>query len=110
MNIAIPLTSGKLSPHFGHFEQFSLFTVEDGEVVNKEQLVPPAHEPGAFPRWLREKGADIIIAGGMGRRAQNLFTEADIEVVCGASAEEPEKLVDEYINGKLVPGENLCDH
>jgi predicted Fe-Mo cluster-binding NifX family protein len=110
MNIAIPLTSGKLSPHFGHCEQFALFTVEDGEVVNKEQLVPPAHEPGAFPRWLREKGADIIIAGGMGMRAQNLFTEAGVEVVCGASAEEPEKLVDEYINGKLVPGENLCDH
>ncbi len=48
-------------------------------------VVPPPHEPGLLPTWLQEQGADIIIAGGMGSRAQELFLGKGIHVVTGAS-------------------------
>ena len=46
----------------------------------------------------------------MGMRAKNLFTQSGIEVLVGATAQEPEELVTAYLNGTLQTGENLCDH
>jgi len=111
MKIAIPLVQGRLSPHFGHCEHFALIEL-DGEsnIVGKALEEPPAHEPGALPAWLHEHGAGVIIAGGMGRRAQQLFAQNGITVVVGAPAETPEQLVSAYLGGTLETGENLCDH
>jgi len=112
MRIAIPLAQGTLATHFGHCEQFALVDVDEQTktVVNKEILQPPPHEPGAFPRWLAEQGANVIIAGGMGTRAQGLFAEQNIEAIVGAPAQDPEALALAYVNGSLAAGPNICDH
>jgi len=112
MKIAIPLAAGLLSPHFGQCEEFAILEVDEQtrEISDKSLHPTPPHEPGALPRWLQELGADIIIAGGMGRRAERLFTQNGIAVVVGASAESPEKLVSAYLDGTLQSGANLCDH
>jgi predicted Fe-Mo cluster-binding NifX family protein len=106
------MTDGKLSSHFGHCEQFVLFNVEaDGKTVkSKQMLTPPPHEPGTFPKWLHEQGATIIIAGGMGSRAQSLFDQNGIRVVVGASSNEPDLLVRQFLDGSLITGSNVCDH
>ena len=112
MKIAIPLADGKLCMHFGHCEQFALLDADEKtkKVTGKRTLTPPPHEPGVLPRWLHKEGANVIIAGGMGQRAQSLFAENDIKVVVGASAEAPEQLVAQYMDGTLVSGANVCDH
>jgi ATP-binding protein involved in chromosome partitioning len=110
MRIAIPVTGGVLSPHFGRCEEFVLFDVENGEVKNRESLVPPPHEPGAFPAWLKEQGADAIIASGMGGRAQALFSQQGIEVVLGAPQASPDEVISSYRDGTLKAGENVCEH
>jgi len=110
MNIAIPIAQGRLAMHFGHCEQFALVEVDGGAVGEVRYLTPPAHEPGVLPRWLHEQGADVIIAGGMGRRAQDLFAQNGIEVVVGAPAANPEELAAAYAAGTLESGQNICDH
>jgi len=112
MKIAIPLAAGCLCAHFGHCEEFAIVEVntETKEVLSTVTHEPPAHEPGVLPRWLHELGANVIIAGGMGSRAQQIFAENDIAVVVGAPAESPERLVSAYLNGTLQAGDNLCDH
>ena len=112
MKIAIPIAEGKLCMHFGHCEQFALLDVDEKakKITNKQMLTPPPHEPGVLPRWLHEQGATVIIAGGMGSRAQNLFAESNIKVVVGAPAEAPEQLVAQFLAGTLVSGANVCDH
>lgn len=112
MKIAIPVANGKLCMHFGHCEQFALIEVDEATktVSGKEARTPPPHEPGVLPRWLHEQGADIIIAGGMGQRAQSLFVNNGIKVLVGASGEEPEKIVEQYLAGTLQTGDNVCDH
>jgi len=35
----------------------------------------PVNHPGFLPQFLADLGATIIICGGMGMRAQSLFTE-----------------------------------
>jgi predicted Fe-Mo cluster-binding NifX family protein len=63
-----------------------------------------------LPKWLQEQGADVIIAGGMGSRAQELFLGKGIHVVTGASSGDPAKVVGEYLRGELTTGANVCDH
>jgi predicted Fe-Mo cluster-binding NifX family protein len=52
----------------------------------------------------------MIIAGGMGRRAQNLFAGQGIEVVVGVPAASPQRLAEDYLAGELRGGVNSCDH
>jgi len=112
MRIAIPLVQGKLSLHFGHCEEFALVDVDEKtkEISSIATLQPPAHQPGVLPQWLSEQQADVIIAGGMGQRAQQLFAQYNIEVVIGAAGGLPEELVSTYLNGTLQTGDNICDH
>ena len=112
MKIAIPLAEGKLCMHFGHCEQFALVDVDEKakKIIGQQLLTPPAHEPGVLPRWLHEQGANIIIAGGMGSRAQSLFAENGIKVVVGAPGDEPEKIAAAWLEGTLKAGDNVCDH
>jgi ATP-binding protein involved in chromosome partitioning len=110
LKIAIPVAQGKLAAHFGHSEKFALVEVEDGQIKKTTLATPPPHEPGALPRWLNEQGAQVIIAGGMGRRAQGHFESQGIQVVIGAASLAPEELVRGYLDGTLETGENICDH
>jgi predicted Fe-Mo cluster-binding NifX family protein len=110
MKFAIPLAEGKLTAHFGHCQEFALIEVVDNEIKNKETLIPPPHEPGVLPRWLHEIGTDVIIAGGMGARALDLFAQNGIKVVTGAPASTPEDLVKSYLDNTLEAGANVCDH
>lgn len=110
MVFAVPTAEGKLCAHFGHCDQFALIETEEGKIKSKTMHTPPPHEPGVLPKWLHEMGAHIIIAGGMGSRAQQLFVENGIKVVTGASADTPESLVRQYLSDNLVTGANVCDH
>jgi ATP-binding protein involved in chromosome partitioning len=112
MRIAMPLAEGRLCAHFGHSQQFMLIDVdaESQEIIGKETLEAPPHEPGLLPRWLADKGVSMIITGGMGARAQSLFAQKDIRVLVGAPSETPEKIVQDYLAGTLSTGENICDH
>ena len=110
MKFAVPLAEGKLTAHFGHCKEFALVDVEDNKITNKETIVPPPHEPGVLPRWLYELGTDVIIAGGMGARALDLFAQNGIRVLTGAPSLTPEELVQEYLDNALETGANVCDH
>ncbi|MBD3236979.1 MAG: ATPase [Candidatus Eisenbacteria bacterium] len=112
MRVAIPLSGGRLSPHFGHCEEFALIDVdpETQEISRSERLAAPPHEPGRLPRWLAEQKATVILAGGMGQRAQMLFAQHGIEVCVGIGDGDPEALARQYASGELQAGENLCDH
>ncbi|MEA1968970.1 MAG: NifB/NifX family molybdenum-iron cluster-binding protein [Thermodesulfobacteriota bacterium] len=110
MKFAIPTAMGKLTVHFGHCREFCIVNVEDNEIKGTEVLEPPAHEPGVLPQWLKEHEVNVVITGGMGQMAKQLFAQAGVEVVTGAPAEEPEKIVADYLSTTLVTGENACGH
>jgi len=110
MKFAIPLADGKLTAHFGHCQEFALIEVENDEIKKKDTHVPPPHEPGVLPAWLHSLGANVIIAGGMGGRAIDLFKQNGINVIVGAPALEPEELVRSYLDNTLSTGANVCDH
>lgn len=107
--IAIPMADGELCMHFGHCQQFRVFHTGINGIEKYEDLTPPPHEPGVIPAFLAENGVELVIAGGMGQRAQNIFMQHGIQVVVGANG-KAEELVQHALNGTLVSGENCCDH
>jgi predicted Fe-Mo cluster-binding NifX family protein len=112
MRIAMPVANGTLCLHFGHAPEFALIDTdpESRKVLRQEIVAAPPHEPGLLPRWLAQQGANVILAGGMGARAQGLFTEAGIRVVTGAPSAPPEQVAEAFLAGTLQVGKNVCDH
>jgi len=112
MRYAVPIVDGKLTEHFGHCSHFALFDVDETKsaIIKREIVASPGHEPGVLPTWLAEEGVSIVIAGGMGSRAQGIFRQNRIEVVIGTLEDDPEKAVLDYLSGTLATGDNLCDH
>lgn len=111
MRFAIPTYDQKLCAHFGHCESFALIDVDEGgNIINETYIDAPPHAPGILPKWLKEKGVNIVIASGMGSRAQMFFGEMGIEVVLGAQGEDPKEIVKSFLDGTLTRGPNVCDH
>ncbi len=111
MRIALPVFEEKLCQHFGHCDKFAILEIDQSNnIIKREDVTPPPHEPGVLPKWLSGMGVNVIIAGGMGQRAQQLFAQNQIEVIVGAPADTPENLVGKYLNETLKTGTNLCDH
>ncbi len=112
MRYAVPITDGRLSEHFGFCSHFALFDVDETRkaIIRKEIVASPGHQPGLLPAWLAEEGVSVVIAGGMGSRAQGLFRENGIEAIVGMLGDEPEKAVSDHMEGILATGDNICDH
>jgi len=98
--------------HFGHCEKFALLDVDKQakKILGRKDVDSPPHQPGLLPPWLAEQGVNLVIAGGMGQRALQIFQSHGIQVLVGASPEAPERIVGEYLAGTLKSGGNVCDH
>ncbi len=107
--IAIPTENGRVAAHFGRCPEYTLFQTAEGEVINKEVIDNPGHRPGFLPRFLAEQGVDCIIAGGMGRKAVNLFRENEIEVLTGVEG-EVDSSIQAFLTDELEVRGNICDH
>lgn len=112
MKIALPVTGNCLCMHFGHCESFAFYDVDSKEksINGVKMLTPPPHEPGILPPWIKQQGADIVITGGMGSRARDLFEAVGVHVITGAPAINPEAVIIHYLNNTLELGQNACDH
>ena len=110
MKFAIPTLNNEITAHFGHCDKFAIVETTDNKITNEEIVSPPVHQPGSYPKFLAEKGVDVIIAGGMGQKAQVLFTQNNIKVHLGVITGTARKLVEDHINNQLITGGNLCDH
>ncbi len=112
MRIAIPLQDGVLSAHFGRCQAYAFIDTnpETKALTRQTVITSPPHQPGALPVWVAEHGADVVITGGMGPRAIELFQQHGVDVVLGAPSDEPEKVAEAYLRGDLTTTENVCDH
>jgi predicted Fe-Mo cluster-binding NifX family protein len=112
MKIALPVANNQLCQHFGHCEVFEFYDVDEKEkkIMGKKALTPPPHEPGVLPRWIKEQGVDLVIAGGIGASAQGLLREAGVKIITGAPPSETKALVESFLSNSLITGKNACDH
>ena len=110
MRIAVASNGQLVSEHFGHCQGFTIYDIKDMNIENKELVQNPGHKPGFLPIFLRENGVNLIIAGGMGSSAQQLFNNNDIQVIVGAEG-VCDDIVKIYLDGGLKTSGSICsDH
>lgn len=112
MKIAIPVNEGVLFGHFGGAKSFYFAETDDASknIVREEVLSAPEHVPGAFPKFLRENNASVVIAQGMGAPAKTALVDSGIEVLTGVALDAPRNLAEKYLAGKLVSQDVECSH
>lgn len=112
MRIAIPHENGCLHGHFGGCREFVLVQVDPNQkrILHTKIVPAPEHLPGLFPRWLREQGATVVIVGGIGQRALDIFAHHGIAVCAGRPEARVEALVADYLDGQLTATPDGCEH
>ena len=110
MRIIVASDGENVTQHFGHCRYFRAYDAENNVITGSEAIENPGHRPGFLPVFLKERGADVIISGGMGAAAIDLFNENGIEVIVGASG-DARAAAEDYLRGNLKsPGEVCNDH
>ena len=92
-----------VSAHFGRCPYYILVDLDDQEVKQVNVVANPnygRHAPGTVPTFIQNQGADVMLAGGMGRRAVALFQEYGIQAATGAAGSVRHAL-EQYLGGEL---------
>lgn len=93
-----------LGAHFGHCDLYTLVCVQGAEITDVQVIASVPHSQGgcmAPVQYLADKGAKILIAGGMGLRPLMGFNQAGIDVYFGGNAATVGEAVQLLINGAL---------
>lgn len=107
MKIAVASTGAMTTEHFGHCENFNIFDAENGVIMKQESIPNPGHKPGFLPNYLGDLGVNVVISGGMGQGAIDIFNQRNIEVITGASG-NAEEYAKRYLSGELVSTGSIC--
>ena len=102
---------GRVSQHFGRCPCYLIVDVEGSEVKKTDIVDNPYfnnHIPGKVPQFIKEQGAQVMIAGGMGPRAIDMFSNFGIEVVTGAIGNTG-NVLQAYLRGE-ISGVEPCKH
>ena len=107
MKIAVASEGKMITEHFGHCESFIIFDCENNQIIKSEAVTNPGHRPGFLPNFLNDLGVNVIISGGMGGGAIEIFNEKNIEVIIGATG-VAQVAVEEYLKGNLKSTGSIC--
>ena len=107
MKIAVASEKGMVTEHFGHCEGFMIFDTKNNQIIKSETVANPGHKPGFLPNFLADRGVNVIISGGMGGGAVEIFNERNVEVVVGASG-DAKTAVENYLKGELKTTGSVC--
>ncbi|GAP41041.1 NifB/NifX family molybdenum-iron cluster-binding protein [Flexilinea flocculi] len=107
VKIAVASENDKVTEHFGHCLNFNIYEAENGQIIKSESIPNPGHKPGFLPNFLHDLGVNVIISGGMGEGAINIFNAHQIEVIVGATGMAKDAAA-AYIAGTLKSTGSIC--
>jgi len=101
----------QISQHFGRCPYYLIVDVDGDEIVKTDTVANPyysQHSPGMVPKFIQEQGAHVLISGGIGPRAIDMFASLGIEVVSGTAGNAGDT-IQAYLKGE-VSGAEGCGH
>lgn len=107
MIITAAAMGDEVAGHFGHCEQFIFFETDGTSILSENKIPNPGHKPGFLPNFLADKGTQVILSGGMGGGAVEIFNERNVEVVVGVQGNAREA-AEKYLRGELKSTGSIC--
>ena len=110
MKIAVTYSNGEIFQHFGHTEQFKVYTVDGNKILSAEVVDTNGSGHGALAGLLSRLNADVLICGGIGGGAQMALAQAGIQLYGGVTG-DADKAVESFVAGNLAYDPDAkCDH
>ncbi len=99
MKIAVPTRNGKVDDHFGHCDHYTIYTVENKQIISREELPSPqgCGCKSGIAADLQQMGVEVMLAGSMGAGALNKLQACGIKVVRGCMGD-----IESVVNGYLL--------
>lgn len=99
MKIAVPTRNGKVDDHFGHCDHYTIYTVENKQIISREELPSPqgCGCKSGIAADLQQMGVEVMLAGSMGVGALNKLQACGIKVVRGCMGD-----IESVVNGYLL--------
>ena len=105
MRIAVTYENGQIFQHFGHTQQFKVYDIENGQILDTN-----GQGHGALGGFLRNANVDALICGGIGGGAQTALAEAGIKLYGGVTG-SADDAVAAFLADKLDYNPNIqCSH
>ena len=99
--VAIPVTNNQLSEFFGECSHYEIFEIDRGVSEKKSIEIPKGTDITELPGWLEKQGVTDVIAYKVNRKIISLFASKKVNLFVGVQVETPQKLIDEYLLGRL---------
>ena len=110
MRIAVTYENGQIFQHFGHTEQFKVYTIEDGKIVASEVIDTNGSGHGALAEVLKNLQVEVLICGGIGGGAQMALPSVGIQLYGGVSG-DADQAVEAFLADELQYNPNVkCNH
>lgn len=125
MKIAIPTRGSIVDDHFGHCENYTVFTTDEKQQIIHSETLPSPQGCGCksnIASVLQQMGVSVLLAGNMGNGALNVLTRHQIQVLRGNSG-DVRKLAEAFLQGQVGDsgegchehehhgeGEHVCSH
>ena len=105
MRVAVTYENGQVFQHFGHTEQFKVYDVQEGKIVDSKVVDTNGRGHGALAGVL-----NALICGGIGGGAQTALAAANIKLYGGVSG-NADDAVAALLAGNLAYNPNIqCNH
>ncbi len=112
MKIALPTRGTMIDDHFGHCENYTVFTINDKDEIESKEII--ASESGCgcksgIAGILQQKGVEVMLAGNMGDGALNVLQHHGIAVYRGCHGDITD-VTKAFLNGQLIDSGASCGH
>lgn len=105
--VAIPIKDNTLSDYFGSCNFYEIFEVEAESILKKVHVIPSDIPALELPNWLHKQGVTDVIAYKVNQNIISLFASNKVNLFVGVEVKSSEKLIDDYLNGKLESNKNI---
>ena len=111
VNVAIPVTEDEeINPHFGHSENFILYTTVNQMIIGKYLLKMEKSGHANVVNKLKAYDVHVVLGGNAGEAALNLLKENNMEYIFGVSG-MADQIVLKYLYNELddICEDHTCD-
>ena len=111
MKIAVPTRDGQIDDHFGHCAYYTIFDIEDNQIVSTSRLDSPegCGCKSNIASEMEAMGISVMLAGNMGQGAKNKLESHNIQVIRGCKG-AVEMVVRAYLLGFITDSGEGCSH
>lgn len=109
MKVAVPTRDNQVDDHFGHCSHYTIFTIENRQIIHTEELAAPqgCGCKSGIAAELQRLGVELMLAGHMGEGANNKLKAHDIKVIRGCAG-PVQVVISGYLAGAIRDSGQGC--